>query len=187
MTTLLTQQTDPLPNLVRGWAKRAAIGFAGLLLLQSSQALAVPIINDPNGFDGIQWGAPLSDENRFVSVEDTGRLQTYERKDHSPMLGATPVDSMQFTTFQHKFGRVTIRYSGQAAHDAILAYLQSHYGPLDRTPGQIAVGPVKVYAWHGFQTEVTLRFESSSDRGIIFIESSLLRERWGEDVPSTVF
>ncbi|MBM3566845.1 MAG: hypothetical protein FJX42_12120 [Alphaproteobacteria bacterium] len=162
-------------------------GFAGLLLLQGSPAPAVPILNDPNGFDGIPWGATLSDEHRFVSIEDTGRFQTYERKDHPPMFGTTPVDSIRLTAFQHKFGRVTIRYSGQAAHDAILAYLQSQYGPLDRTPGQIAVGPVKVYAWHGFQTEVTLRFESSLNRGIIFIESAILRERWGEDVPSTVF
>ncbi len=162
-------------------------GFAGVLLVQGSQASAVPILNDPNGFDGIPWGATLSDKDRFISIEDTGRFQTYERKDGPPILGTTPVDSMRFTTFQHKFGRVTVRYSGHAAHEAILAYLQSQYGPLDRTPGQIAAGPVKVYAWHGFQTEVTLRFESGVERGIIFIESGTLRERWGEDVPSTVF
>jgi hypothetical protein len=167
--------------------KLVMAAFAGILLLQGSQAPAVPILNDPNGFDGIPWGATLSDKDRFVSIEDTGRFQTYEYKDHPPMLGPTPVHSVRLTAFHHKFGRVTVRYSGQATHDAILAYLQSQYGPLDRTPGQIAVGPVKVYAWHGFQTEVTLRFESSPDRGIIFIESAILRERWGEDVPSTVF
>ena len=120
-------------------------------------------------------------------VDAAGSLRDNDRHSVVDLLGPTPVDSLRLTAFQHKFGRVTVRYSGQAAHDAILAYLQSQYGPLDRTPGQIAVGPVKVYAWHGFQTEVTLRFESNLDRGIIFIESALLRERWGEDVPSTVF
>lgn len=185
--TLPIRQNDPSPNLLRRWASLVATGLAGILLLQGSQAPAVPILNDPNGFDGIPWGATLSDKDGFVSIEDTGRIQTYERKDHPPMLGTTPVDSVRWTTFHHKFGRVTVRYSGQAAHDAILVYLQSQYGPLDRTPGQIAVGPVKVYAWHGFQTEVTLRFELSLERGIIFIESGTLRERWGEDVPSTVF
>ncbi|MBM4128314.1 MAG: hypothetical protein FJ247_13465 [Nitrospira sp.] len=187
MMTSPIRRIDPSLSPFRGWATLVAAGFAGLLLLQNSPAPAVPILNDPNGFDGIPWGATLSDTTRFVSVEDTGRFQTYERKDHAPMLGTTPVDVMRFTAFQHKFGRVTVRYSGKDTHDAILTYLQSQYGPLDRTPGQIAVGPVKVYAWHGFQTEVTLRFESSLDRGIIFIESATLRERWGEDVPSTVF
>jgi hypothetical protein len=181
------RQNDPSLSLRRRWAALVATGLAGILLLQGSQAPAVPIPNDPNGFDGIPWGTTLSDKNHFVSVEDTGRVRTYERTDRPPMLGTTPVDSVRWTTFEHKFGRVTIRYSGQATHDTILAYLQSQYGPLDRTPGQIAVGPVKVYAWHGFQTEVTLRFESSLDRGIIFIESGTLRERLGEDVPSTVF
>ena len=187
MMTSPIRRIDPSPNQPRGWRTLVTAGFVGLVLLQGSQALGVPILNDPNGFDGIPWGTTLSDDDRFVSIEDTGRFQTYERKNHPAMLGTTPVDSMRFTAFQHKFGRVTVRYSGQAAHDSILAYLQSQYGPLDRTPGQIAVGPVKVYAWHGFQTEVTLRFESNLDRGIIFIESAILRERWGEDVPSTVF
>ena len=187
MMTSPIRQIDPSPSLFRGWPTLVAAGFAGILLLQSSEAPAVPIVNDPNGFDGITWGATLSDKDRFVSVEDTGRFQTYERRDQSPVLGTTPVDSIRLTAFQHKFGRVTVRYHGKNTHDAILAYLQSQYGPLDRTPGQIAVGPVKVYAWHGFQTEVTLRFESNLDRGIIFIESATLRERWGEDVPSTVF
>jgi hypothetical protein len=82
---------------------------------------------------------------------------------------------------------VTVRYSGQAAHEAILFYLQSKYGLLDRTPGQIAVGPIKVYAWHGFHTEVTLRFETSLDRGIIFFESPMLAERWPDESLSTVF
>lgn len=181
------QRNDQLPALLQGWTQLVAVGFTGLLLLQSTLAPAVPIINDPNGFDGIPWGAALSNNERFVSIEDTGRFQTYERKDHSPMLGTIPIDSMRFTAIQDKFARVTVRYTGQAAHDAILAYLQSQYGPLDRTPGQITVGPVRVYAWHGFQTEVTQRFESSQKRGIIFIESVLLRERWGDDVPSTVF
>jgi hypothetical protein len=49
-------------------------------------------------------------------------------------------------------------------------YLQARYGPLGRTPGQIAVGSVKVYAWHGFHTEVTLRFENRLERGIIFLK-----------------
>jgi hypothetical protein len=187
MMTSLIRRIDPPPSLLREWVTLVTAGLASVLLLQGPQALAVPIINDPNGFDGIPWGATLSDNDRFVRIEDGGRFQTYERKDHSPVLGTTPVDFMRFTTFEHKFGRVTVRYSGQTAHDAILAHLQSQYGPLDRTPGQIAVGPVKVYAWHGFQTEVTLRFESSLERGIIFIESGTLRERWGEDVPSTVF
>jgi hypothetical protein len=94
---------------------------------------------------------------------------------------------MRFTTFDGKFGRVTVRYLGKDTHEQILTYLQSTYGPLDRTPGQIAVGPVKVYAWHGFDTEVTLRYEARFERGIIFFESRSLREKLAEGQSGTVF
>jgi len=94
---------------------------------------------------------------------------------------------MRFTTFDGKFGRVTVRYSGKETHEKILAYLQATYGPLDRTPGQIAVGPIRVYAWHGFETEVTLRYEARDERGIIFFESRSLREKLAEGQSATVY
>lgn len=157
------------------------------MLGAATPALAVPMIEDPRGFDGIPWGTLLSDIKQFVSIEEAGRLQTYEQAGQPPSLGSTPVDSIRFTTFEKKFGRATVRYSGKDTHEKILTYLQATYGPLDRTPGQIAVGPVKVYAWHGFDTEVTLRFEAGSDRGIIFIESLTLPEKLVDGTSATVF
>jgi hypothetical protein len=162
-------------------------GLIVAVVLSDTFAVAVPIINDPNGFEDIPWGAVFSETEQFVKVEEAGRLQTYELKGTPPALGTTPVDSMRFTTFAEKFGRVTVRYSGKDIHEGILTYLQSKYGPLDRTPGQIAVGPVKVYAWHGFDTEVTLRYETKVERGIIFFESRTLREKLSEGNSATVF
>ena len=130
------------------------------LVLQSTLAFAVPMQNDPNGFEGIPWGATFSETDTFIKVEDTGRSQTFELKTGapSPSLGPVKVDSMRFVTSEGKFARVTVRYRGKATHDQILAYLQSLYGSLDRTPGQIAGGPVKVFSWTGFETDVNLRY-----------------------------
>lgn len=147
---------------------RGVVGLCIILVVIATSAIAVPIVDDPNGFEGLPWDATFSQPEPFFKIEDDGRQQTYERKGASPALGSTTVDSMRFTAFQGKFGRVTFRYSGKDTHDRLLDYLQNQYGKLDRTPGQIAVGPVKVYAWHGFDTEVTLRFEANVERGIIF-------------------
>jgi hypothetical protein len=171
-------RTGPLPLL-------CSLGLG--LLLGSMPALAVPIVNDPNGFEGMEWGLVLAEGDQFAKVEDAGRLKSYEKKSAEPTLGPTPVDSMRFTTFEGKFGRVTVRYTGKDTHERILTYLQATYGPLDRTPGQIAVGPVKVYAWHGFDTEVTLRYENAAERGIIFFESRTLREKLAEGHSATVY
>jgi hypothetical protein len=169
-----------LPRLVLSW-------YCAGLVLTGAHAFGVPIVNDPNGFEGIPWGASFSEGEHFGRVEDAGRLQTYEIKGTAPALGTTPVDVMRFTTFEGKFGRVTIRYSGKPTHEQILVYLQSTYGPLDRTPGQIAVGPIRVYAWHGFDTEITLRYDTKAEQGIIFFESRTLREKLSEGNSATVF
>jgi opacity protein-like surface antigen len=161
--------------------------FAVCLIGSAWPADAVPIVNDPNGFEGIPWGATFSEGEHFGKVEEAGRLQTYEVRGTVPKLGPVDVDSMRFTTFEGKFGRVTVRYTGKERHEKILAYLQATYGPLDRTPGQIAVGPIRVYAWQGFDTEVTLRYEARDERGIIFFESRSLREKLAEGHSATVY
>src|SRR5687767_12657489 len=73
------------------------------LILQCTPALAVPMQNDPNGFEGIPWGATFSESDTFVKVEDTGRSQTYELKAETPTLGTAKVDSMRFVTSEGKF------------------------------------------------------------------------------------
>jgi hypothetical protein len=143
--------------------------------------------NDPNGFEGIAWGATLSETDAFMIVEDAGQSKTYERKAGVPSLGPATVDSIRFTTLENKFMRVTVRYRGKTNHEQILAYLQSLYGPLDRTPGQIAGGSVKFYSWAGFETDVHLRYETETDHGIIFFESQELRRKITEGNSATVF
>ena len=157
------------------------------LLFPSALALAVPILNDPNGFEGLPWESALTEDAQYRKVEEAGRLLSYELKTGQPALGTIPVEVLRYTTFDGKFGRVLVRYQGKDTHEQILAYLQAKYGPLDRTPGQISVGPIRVYAWHGFDTEITLRYESRIERGVIFFESRILREKLSEGNSGTVF
>ena len=162
------------------------IGLFFSLILQGAPVSAVPMQNDPNGFEGIPWGTTFLETDTFMKVEDAGRSQTYELKTGTPSLGPVKVDSMRFVTSEDKFARVTVRYQGKAIHDQILTYLQSLYGPLDRTPGQIASGPVKFFSWTGFETDVKLRYEIGTDRGIIFFESQQLRRKMTDSSTNTV-
>lgn len=163
------------------------IGLLSGLLISVDLALAVPILNDPNGFEGMAWGTELREGEQFGKVEDAGRLQSYELRNGKPVLGNIPVEALRYTAFEGKFGRVLVRYHSKGTHDQIMAFLQSKYGPLDLTPGQISVGPIRVYAWHGFDTEITLRYEARFERGVIFFESRTLREKLSEGNAGTVF
>jgi hypothetical protein len=160
-----------LPN--SAWL--VAVSWA--VLLSGATAFAVQMKDDPKGFDGITWGATLSESETFGKVEDAGRLKTYELKGAAPSFGPAKLESMKFITVDDRFARVTVRYQGKDTHDQLLTVLQSRYGPLDRTPGQFAGGAVKIFAWQGIETVVSLRYETRTDRGIIFFENPLLASR----------
>ena len=155
----------------------SVIGFISTVYLSDGAALAVQMKEDPQGFEGIPWGATLSESETFGKVEDSGRIKTYELRGGAPSFGPAKVDSMRFTTIDDRFARVTVRYYGKETHDQLLNYLQSRYGPLDRTPGQFAGGAVKLFAWQGEETAVSLRYETRTDRGIIFFENPSLASR----------
>ncbi|HLZ35990.1 MAG TPA: hypothetical protein VKP13_18455 [Nitrospira sp.] len=152
----------------------------GYWALFPQPVIAVPMINDPKGFEGIPWGAAFSESADFQMVEDSQYIKGYELKEGPPSLGGAKVDSMRFLTFKGEFARVVIRYHGKATHDQIVTILQSRYGPLDRTPGQISKGPVHQLNWQGDDSEITLTFEDLNHRGIIFFESRALALKFSE-------
>lgn len=139
----------------------------------TGQALAIPIEHDTRDFEGIPWGATFEESDTFKRVDDTGRLKAYELIGTAPALGGVPVDSMRFLTALGHFARVVVKYHGKEAHQQIVQYLEKRYGELDRTPGQIASGAVKFYNWHGDETNITLRYESRTDLGVLFFESQV--------------
>ena len=163
------------PSILSNGACFAAVLWAVLFL--ESAAFAVQMKEDPRGFEGIPWGATLSESETFGKVEDAGRLKTYELKGGPPSFGPAQVESMKFITVDDRFARVTVRYQGKETHDQLLTVLQSRYGSLDRTPGQFAGGAVKLFAWQGVETMVSLRYETRTDRGIIFFENPSLASR----------
>jgi hypothetical protein len=177
--------TQPL-FITRGQWPTALTALMATLLLPVALALAVPMQNDPNGFEGIPWGASFSESDTFVKVEDTGRVQTYELKTADRTLGPATVDSMKFNTVDGKFARVMVRYSGKEAHDRILSYLQERFGPLDQTPGQVTGGAVKFFNWQGDESEIILRYDLRTSQGVIFFESEAFRAKFNEgNSPST--
>jgi hypothetical protein len=143
------------------------VGYSSLLVPSVN---AVPMVNDPKGFEGIPWGAAFSETADFVLVENSPHIKGYELKQGPPPLGTAKVDSMRFLTLDGQFARVVIRYHGKATHDQIVAYFQSRYGPLDQTPGQISKGLVQQLNWQGDESGIGLTYENLTDRGIIFFE-----------------
>lgn len=148
-----------------------------LSLLWPPAVRAVPMVNDPNGFGGIAWGAAFPESEAYVLAESGTRIKGYELKQGQPPLGEAKMEAMRFLTINGKFGRVVARYQGLQAHQQVLAYLEAKYGPLDRTPGQFSHGVAQHLNWRGQDTEINLTYDFQRERGLIFFESrSLARD-----------
>ncbi len=160
------------------WLLTFAIGL--VLLSPIGPALAVPMENDPNGFEGIPWGAAFTESDQFVKVEDAGRIQTYELTSTPRKLGPATVESMKFSTIEGKFARVMVKYTGKETHDRLLTFLQQQFGPIDQTPGQMAGGAVKFFNWQGPDSAIILRYDLRTSQGVIFFESEAFRVKLNE-------
>ena len=162
---------SPVPVGLIGEADFGIRSAPGILLVQSAHHLSGKAFNraigsfeklqhlqnDPNGFEGIPWGASFSESDTFVKVEEAGRVQTFELKTTTQRLGPATVDGMKFSTIDGKFARVMVRYTGKDTHDRILSFLQQQFGPVDQTPGQVAGGAVKFFNWQGGESAIILR------------------------------
>lgn len=162
----------------RCWLGILVIGIALLALITAARA--VPLQNDPNGFEGIPWGATFTESEQFVKVEDAGRVQTYELISTPRRLGPATVESMKFSTIEGKFARVMVRYTGKETHDRLLTFLQQQFGPIDQTPGQMAGGAVKFFNWQGPDSAIILRYDLRTSQGVVFFESEAFRVKLNE-------
>lgn len=161
-----------------------------LLLAWTALTLPVPagagvLLNDPKGYRNIPWGSPLANQTDLALVQNLDRVMGYEIRKEPPHLGDTKVESVRLFTIDGQFGRVTIHYQGKEAHDAVLAYLQAQFGPIDRSPGSMMRGLNQQFNWRGSDTEINLTYEAKRERGYLFIESRSLSPQFNDALADT--
>ena len=179
-----------MPPLIAQTLPRLTAALTLLIWLWSTPFLpataeAGTLLNDPKGFRNIPWGTPLANQAELALVQNMDRVKGYEVPKEPPHLGGTPVESLRLFTIDGQFGRVTIHYQGKEAHDAVLAYLQSQFGPIDRSPGSMMRGLNQQYNWRGADTEINLTYEAKRERGYLFIESRTLSPRFNDALADT--
>jgi hypothetical protein len=148
-------------------------------------AHAVPMVNDPNGFQNLVWGAPLT-TRPDLEVTTTGpHVNEFQSRNGAPSYAGIPVDSVRFLSVDDQFARVTIRYQGDDRHKQILTYLEQQFGSLERIPGQMIRGLNQQYTWRGTDTEINLTYHANTERGYIFIDSRTLAPRFNDSITNS--
>jgi len=141
---------------------------------------AVPMMNDPKGFNDIAWGAPLQTRTDLEVTREGSHIQEYQLKGTAPTFAGIEVDSLRLSSVDAQFARVTVRYRGEATHKRIMTYLESQFGPLERIPGQMMRGLNQQYNWRGVETEINVTYQANTERGYIFLDSRTLAPRFND-------
>src|SRR5437016_1607781 len=115
------------------------LALLGLLLCMSGPFLAhaVPMVNDPKGFQSLSWGVALTTRPDLKIASAGPHVNEYQLRDSQPLFAGIPVESLRFLSVDQQFARVTIRYQGDDRHEQILTYLEQQFGSLERVPGQM--------------------------------------------------
>lgn len=171
------------------WPSLHSLGRILVLSMLSAafveSASAITMKNDPQGFRQIPWGAPLTDVPELIMIRTNSHTTDYEFRDKAPLYADIPVESVQLSTVDAQFARVTVRYHGAQTHSQLLRFLEGSYGVIERLPGQMMRGLNQQYTWRGPETEISLTYEANRDRGFIFIESRNLAPRFQDRLSDT--
>ncbi len=174
-------------NDVRVSARLLWLGVAIVLLAETSASAVITLQDDPKGFLGIPWGSSLADRQDMALADSAGAIKGYDHKDGRLSFAEVDVEMMRFMTIDDQFARVIIRYRGKANHDRILPYLESHYGTIERLPGQMVRGLNQQYNWRGTDTEINLTYQSQGERGFVSFDSRTLSPRFLDTYPDNAY
>jgi len=161
----------------------SCIGLSLLMmgtLIAAEPLWAVPMINDPKGFQNIAWGTSLTARHDLEAVQPGTHVTEYRPKTDPSMFAGVEVTSMLYVSVDDQFARVTIRYHGEQIHKQVLSFLESQFGSLQRVPGQMARGLNQQYTWRGSDTEINVTYQAGTERGYIFIDSRTLAPRFND-------
>jgi hypothetical protein len=170
-----------------GWQKsyaRRVLFMLGLLLCFSRPLLAyaVPMVNDPNGFQSLIWGVALATRPELEVARAGSHVTEYQLRESLPSYAGIPVESLRFLSVDEQFARVTIHYQGEDRHKQILTYLEQQFGSLERIPGQMMRGLNQQYTWRGTDTEINVTYHGNTGRGFVFIDSRTLAPRFNDRI-----
>lgn len=167
---------DPTPRGPQTWPLVMMIA----IVIGAGSAWAVPMVNDPKGFQDIPWGTPLSSRQDLETIRAGPHIIEYLRKREPSSFAGAEMTSILYVSLDDQFARVMIRYQGEPVHKHVLRFLETQFGGLERIPGQMARGLNQQYTWRGSDTEITLTYQAGTERGYIFIDSRTLAPRFND-------
>ena len=143
------------------------------LFLCTPAMSATPIIQDPKGFFGSLWGKSLEDRSDLKEIDSNNTLHIYTIKIGPPQVEGIEMESVKLYALEEKYARALFHYQGEAIHNSLLHYLETHFGKIQNPNGSMMRGLSQHYTWRGPETEITLTYHGFRERGFLAVESRI--------------
>jgi hypothetical protein len=150
--------------------------------LSVAPAGAAQIKDDPNGFNGYAWGAPLAKYPTFKLVRDLGStdfvsdVSLYENPGETLTLNDVPLSRIQYRFVDQQLESIQLRYEGRENRDKLMRWIEERYGKVSIHERKM----INSVQWFGEQTTVTLTYDYATKQGVLYFLSRTLNHRLNE-------
>lgn len=132
---------------------------------------ATTITEDPQGFFGSSWGQSLDSRSDLKQIDSSETLGIYTLITGQPQIDGIALESVKLYTLEDKYARALFRYHGEATHKQLIAWLEAHFGAIERSYGSMMRGLNQQYTWRGPETEIAITYHGFRQRGLLIAES----------------
>lgn len=123
--------------------------------------------NEPDGFRGIKWETPISDNaNEMTLAEGDGLQKFYKRKNDKMTIGDAKLTDVHYVYWSNKFSGAMLRSKGTIEKSAMILAMQTTFGE-GQKPNQY----MDKYYWTGATTSISLTCNSLNSDCTVFIRS----------------
>lgn len=151
--------------------RRTAI-MAILAILLAFSGMAFAFDNEPEGFRGLKWGDPPTEEMEKLSE---GLMAMYQRPSDRLSLGDAEFDYIFYMFYQDRFFKVSLQFKER--RNAILLTLTCRL-----KFGKETSNKRTELCWVGSHSIVTLEYSSQFDQGNLSLENITISEELTEAI-----
>lgn len=148
--------------------RKGFLVLAVMVLVLAVEAFAFQ--NEPEGFRGLKWGDPPTEDMEKESEIGMG-IVIYERLDDKLSLGDVELDYIFYVFYQDKFMRVSLHFSGKSNYELLEMICRQKFG-------KKSSGKLYELHWVGSLSSVSLAYSLKWDEGILGLNGVVIFEEY---------
>jgi len=131
--------------------------------------------SEPDGFRGIKWGTDILNLSgmQYSHTAKYGGVKYYLREGDELVIGRANLNKIEYRFWNGKLYSVEIFTKGFTNFEGLKEAVFEKFG----ASFKVTLNTTEGYTWDGKQTDMVLDYDSSSEKGSLFIYSKTLSQQ----------